>query len=298
LLRRLPDIWIARYAQPKPEALQAVAHLQPITVVTGASRGIGLALARRFAEAGHDVALLAREPGPLVAAATTIAQDFPVKALAVAIDITTPDAPRTIDARLAEHGYYADILINNAGVGLAARFKLHGPSKLMHLLDLNVVALTRLMRHVLPGMLARARGGILNVASLGGVTPGPYQAAYYASKAYVISLTEAVGYETAGSGVRLTVLVPGPVDTEFHEAMGTEFSFYRQLLIPLSPERTASAAYHGYMLGRRCVVPGLLNKALFVALRILPHTLLLPITAWLLRPRQEQPWNDTTDNKG
>ena len=298
MFRRLSDLWLARTAHPTQAALQAVAHLKPAVVVTGASRGIGLALARRFAKAGHDIALLAREPGPLVEAATAIAQDFHVKALAVAIDVTAPDAPRTIDARMAEHGYFADILNNNAGVGLAARFKLHGPSKLTHLLNLNVVALTRLMRHVLPGMLARARGGVLNVASLGGLTPGPYQAAYYASKAYVISLSEAVGYETAGSGVRISVLAPGPVDTGFHEAIGTGLSFYRQLLVPLSPEQTANAAYRGYMLGCRLIVPGFLNKGLTVALRILPHTLLLPITAWLLRPRKEQPWGDTTDGKG
>ena len=109
----------------------------------------------------------------------------------------------------------------------------------MHLLDLNVAALTRLMHHVLPGMLARARGGILNVASLGGLVPGPYQAAYYASKAYVVSLTEAVAAENAGRGVRFMALAPGPVNTGFHAAMGAELSFYRQLIFAL--ERGATA---------------------------------------------------------
>jgi hypothetical protein len=146
-------------------------------------------------------------------------------------------------------------------------------------------------------MLARARGGVLNVASLGGLAPGPYQAAYYASKAYVISLSEAVGYETAGSGVRLSVLAPGPVDTGFHAAMGAEHSFYRQLIFPLSPEATARAAYHGYVLGWRLIVPGLMNKVLAVALRILPHTALLPLIGWLLRPREERSWNGTADNE-
>ena len=165
------------------------------------------------------------------------------------------------------------------------------------MIDLNVAALTRLMHHALPGMLARGRGGILNVASLGGLVPGPYQAAYYASKAYVISLTEAVGSEAAGQGVRLTALAPGPVDTGFHAAMGSEFSFYRQLILPLSPEGTANAAYRGYVLGCHLVVPGLINKVLALALRILPHTLLLPFVGWLLRPAEQRPWHDTTDNK-
>ncbi len=298
MLRRLPDAWIARYAHPSPAALEAIAQLKPMTVVTGGSRGIGLALARRFAKAGNDVALLARSSGPLLDAATGIARDFPVKALAVAIDITDASAPRTIDARLAEHGYYADILINCAGVGLAGPFVEHGEADVLHLIDLNVAALTRLMHHALPAMLARGRGGIINVASLGGLVPGPYQAAYYASKAYVISLTEAVASETAGQGVRLMALAPGPVNTGFHQAMGSEFSFYRQLILPLSPQGTANAAYRGYVLGCHVVVPGLINKVLALALRILPHTLLLPLVGWLLRTQQDRARNDTTDNEG
>ncbi len=284
---RLLDRWIARYAQPSAAALGAVANLNPSVVVTGGSRGIGLALARRFAKAGYDVAILARNYEALQKAAEAIERDYGVNAQAISIDITDPDAPRSLDTQLAKRGYYVDILVNSAGLGLSGRFETHDESAVVDLLDLNVRALTRLMHHALPAMLARGRGGIINVASLGGLAAGPYQAAYYASKAYVISLTEAAAWENAGEGVRLTVLAPGPVDTSFHEAMGAESSFYRLLLPALSTEHTANSAYRGYVLGRCLVVPGLTNSIMAIALRILPHTLVLPIIGWLLRPRGE-----------
>jgi short-subunit dehydrogenase len=291
LLRRLHDTWLARYARPSPAAREAVAHLKPVVVVTGGSRGIGRELARRFAGAGHDVALVARHAGPLEEAASAIRREFAVSAMTIALDVTGADAPQAIDAHLAERGFYVDVLVNSAGVGLAGDFVAHGERDIAHLIELNVAALTRLMRHALPGMLARASGGVLNVGSLGGLVPGPCQAAYYASKAYVVSLTAAVAAENVGSGVRFTALAPGPVDTGFHAAMGSELSFYRQLLVALSPEAAARAGYRGYVLGFRLVVPGLLNKAMVPFLRILPQRLLLPLVGWLLRPRQARTWD-------
>ena len=127
--------------------------------------------------------------------------------------------------------------------------------------------------------------------------PGPYQAVYYASKAYVVSLTEAVAAENAGRGVRFTAVAPGPVNTGFHAAMGSEMSFYRQLLFSLNPERVANSAYRGYVLGFRVVVPGLLSKLMWPALRVLPHRLLLPLIGWLLRPRAERLLGDAVDSE-
>lgn len=138
-------------------------------------------------------------------------------------------------------------------------------------------------------MRLRGRGGILNVASLGGYTPGPYQAAYYASKAYVISLTEAIAVETAGEGVRLCALAPGPVNTRFHERMGAESALYRGLVLPASARSVARAGYLGLMLGLRVVVPGLINPFLALALRIMPHRIMVPIVGWLLKPRETRP---------
>jgi short-subunit dehydrogenase len=286
--RRALDAWLSRYAIPSPAALEAVSRRKPAVVVTGASRGIGLAMARRFAKAGCDIALIGRSTEPLEGAAAAIEHDFAVTALTLPVDITRADAPQAIDRKLSERGYYADVLVNSAGIGLAGAFDEHGAAEIARLLDLNIAALTLLMRHMLPGMLRRARGGIMNVASLGGLVPGPYQAAYYASKAYVISLTEAIAVENAGSGVRFTAVAPGPVNTGFHDAMNAELSFYRQLIPPLSPERVASSAYRGYILGFRVVVPGVMSKLMWPALRVLPHRILLPLIAWLLHPRTER----------
>jgi short-subunit dehydrogenase len=297
LPRCIFDLWIGRYAEPQPAALAAaaVAGLKPIVVVTGGSRGIGLALARRFAKAGHDVAVVARHGDAATAAATSISRELGVAALALPLDVTEADAPQRIDAELATQGFYLDTLVNCAGVGLAGPFVTHSEKQIADLLDLNVTALTLLTRHSLPKMLARGRGGILNVASLGGLVPGPNQAAYYASKAYVVSLTRAIATENAGRGVRLMALAPGPVDTGFHDAMGAELSFYRQLLIALSAEQTARAGYRAYVSGCHLFVPGLTTKLLQVAVWIIPPVLVLPIVGWLLRRREERPWSDTPD---
>jgi short-subunit dehydrogenase len=278
------DAWIARRAEPVPSALAAVADLAPAAVITGASRGIGLALARRFAKAGSPVVLIARRRGPLEEAAVTIVRDFGVRAIALDLDVTHADAPREIDQALAAQGLYNDCLVNNAGIGLSGAFHDNEPQDLDRLIDLNVSALVRLMHHALLPMRARGRGGILNVASLGGMTPGPYQAAYYASKAFVISLTEAVAYEVKGEGVRIAVVAPGPVETGFHAAMGADRAIYRALFPSSSPEQVAHSAYRGFMLGRRVIVPGVIGTVAALALRVVPHAFAVPLVGHLLFP--------------
>ena len=193
------------------------------------SEGIGLALARRFAAAGNDLILVARRPEPLREAADRIRAEFKVEAFAVPVDVTSPDAIPIIEAALTAHRAYADVLINSAGMGLAGPFHDQAPEAIMQLVDLNVRALTALSRHFLAGMRVRGRGGILNLASLGGYAPGPNQAVYYASKAYVLSFSEAVAAEVAGEGVRISALAPGPVNTRFHARMGAERALYRYL---------------------------------------------------------------------
>jgi hypothetical protein len=283
------EAWRRRWWRPDAEALAAFSGLRPMVVVTGGSEGIGYELARRFAKDGHDVMLVARRIEVLERAAANIRADFKVEAVVVSADVTAPDAIATIDAALAAHRAYADVLVNSAGIGLAGPFHAHAPEDVMRLVDLNIRALTALTRHFLGGMRARGRGGILNLASLGGYTPGPYQAAYYASKAYVISLSEAIAAETAGEGVRVCVVAPGPVNTAWHERAGAESALYRTLVPPASAASVARAGYLGYLLGMRVVVPGLINPFLALALRIMPHRIMIPVIGWLLKPRATRP---------
>jgi short-subunit dehydrogenase len=280
----LLQAWRRRRWRPDEAALAAYAGLRPMVVVTGGSEGIGCELARRFAAAGNDLMLVARRADPLERAAAAIHAEFKVEAVAVPADVTTPEAAATIDRALARHGAYADVLVNSAGIGLAGPFYAQAAEDVIRLVDLNVRALTALTRHYLPGMRRRGRGGVLNLASLGGYTPGPYQAAYYASKAYVISLTEAIAAETAGEGVRVCVLAPGPVQTAWHDRAGAGTAFYRYLP-PMSAAAVARNGYLGYALGLRVVVPGLLSPFLALTLRIMPHTITVPIVRWLLKPR-------------
>jgi len=284
-LLTLIDAWISRRAVSREEARAATGDLTPIVVVTGGSEGIGLALARRFARAGHAIALVARREQPLAEAARIIGGEARTPVVTIALDITAPDAARLIVQQLAAEGFYLDVLVNNAGIGAAGAFAEQRAEEVLAVLDLNVGAASALMHAALPGMLARGRGGVLNVSSLGGYAPGPNQAVYYASKSYMLSLSEAVAEEVAGRGVRVAVLVPGPVSTAFHARMGAGSAFYRWLLPDLSPARVAWSGYWGFRLGRRVIVPGIFNLGMQFGLRIVPHRLMGPILAVLLAPR-------------
>lgn len=283
IIHTLANAWVGRSAV---KASERTAGLQPATVITGGSRGIGLALAKCFAGHGHTVMVVARHPGPLGEAVAEIrAQSPKAAAFPVALDVTDRGAFAHLSAALQAEGLYLDILINNAGLGLGGAFQDHTVEQIDGLIALNVAALTRLTRLALPDQLARGRGGIINVASMGGYIPGPYQAAYYASKAYVISLTEALASECAGLGVRIAVVAPGPVETTFHASMRAESAIYRSVIPAASPEQIAASVWWQYRLGRRVIVPGILNPIGAYALRVLPHVLSVPLMGMLLKPR-------------
>ncbi len=286
----LLDLWSRRHVVRQQGC--APVTTRPATVITGASEGIGLAIARRFAKAGHVVVLVARREALLQAAVDGIRQDFQAQALALACDINRVEAAAEIELAMQANGLHVDILVNNAGFGLSGEFEAMPAADLEALVSCNIAALTRLSRHFLPAMVARGQGALINIASLAGFAPGPFQAAYYASKAYVISLTRAIAYETSGTGVKVAVVTPGPVETGFHARMNAETSFYRYLVPAPSPENVAAATYRGLRWHQRVIVPGIAAKTLSVTMRIVPHFLVIPVVAWLLYPRHREATKD------
>lgn len=285
MITRVADLWVRRRWRPHPAALTQWAGLLPAVVVTGGSEGLGFEIARRFAKRGRTVVLVARRPEPLEEAASVIRDEFGTAALALPLDVSQPRAAEALESELARRGLYADILVNNAGMGLSGDYISEPSERIAALVELNVRAVSLLMRHFLPGMRARGRGGVLNVASLGGYAPGPYQAAYYASKAYVISLTEAVARESSGLGARVAVFAPGPIQTRFHARMGAQNALYRWLVPAISPSMAAGSAVRWFEWGRTVITPGMMGPLLAFALRLTPHPILLRIVGWLLKPR-------------
>ncbi len=278
-------------APPSTATAPTGATLRPVTVVTGGSDGIGLAIAHRFASLGHDLLLVARGQDRLEAAAAALRHSHGRGVAVLALDLTTPKAAAAIEAALAREGGYAHVIVNSAGMGLSGDFASRPAASIEALIALNIGALTGIMRHFAPQMQARGAGGFLNLASLGGYVPGPYQATYYASKAYVISLSEALAAELRPYNVRVCVVSPGPVETQFHTRMGAEQSLYRRLLPTPGPDYVAWWAVRGFTLGLITVVPGFLSLVAFVALRLLPHRLSIPVVSVLLRPRGREAGN-------
>ncbi len=248
--------------------------LRPITVITGASAGIGAALARVFARNGHDLALVARREDRLQALADEIAAAGGVRPLVIVADLQRGDAARLIGDALVEFGAEPQFMVNNAGFGLVGTAASLDRAEQLAMIDLNVRALADLSLGFVDS-LARHRGGILNVGSMAGFLPGPGMTAYYASKAFVLSFSEALHSELKASGVRVSVLCPGPVPTEFAERAGIKGGSMVPDYLSQSPEAVAEAGYRGLMQGRRTIIPGFLNKLIVMLIRFLPRSLLL-----------------------
>ena len=253
--------------------------MRPVALITGASSGIGADLARVFAEHGHDLVLIARRADKLNALADEIAAEGRRRPEAISLDLSRRDAVPTISAELKSRDLEPAVIVNNAGFGLAGRAASLSLDEQLAMIDLNMRTLTELSLAFVES-LERHRGGILNVASVAGFMPGPGLAVYYASKAYVLSFSEALHQELRGRFIRVTALCPGPVPTGFQARAGLRAERAQSALMSLPAERVARIGYDGFMRGRRVVVPGLGNRIGLLVLRFVPNAVLLRLLDW------------------
>lgn len=247
--------------------------MTPVVLITGASSGIGAALARVFAAHGHELVLVARRQDRLNALADEIAAAGRSRPTVLAADLERRDAASVIAAELSAKAMEPAVVVNNAGFGLSGAAAAVNRDEQLAMVDVNVRALTELSLMFVDS-LTRHRGGILNVASLAAFLPGPGMAVYYASKAYVLSFSEALHRELSDRGVRVTTLCPGPVPTEFQARSGMQLNAAARAL-ELSAERVAQIGYDAFMRGKRVVVAGINNRIAVSLMRLVPNGLLL-----------------------
>ena len=258
-------------------------ELRPVTVITGASSGIGAALAHVFSAHGHEVVLVARREQALNAVAESVSAKGRPRPTVLRLDVARVDAARDIAEALARRSLEPEIIVNNAGFGLLGTADKLDRAAQLAMIDVNVRALTELSLAFVES-LARRKGGILNVASTAGFLPGPGMAVYYASKAYVVSFSQALHEELKPRGVRVTALCPGPVPTEFQARAGMARDFFPAFLVR-SAEAVAEDAYRGLKRGRALVIPGLPNKLVPALAGILPQPILASLMRSILRGR-------------
>lgn len=249
--------------------------MRPVTLITGASSGLGADFARACAKRGDELVLVARRGDRLTALADEIGGTVHI----VTADLSAPDAPAKLIAEVDARGLTVATLINNAGFGLAGEFAKLPLDRQRQMVDLNIATLTELCHRVLPAMLARGDGAILNVASTGAFQAGPGFGVYFASKAYVLSFSEALHQEMRGRGVRVSVLCPGPTRTEFGAVAGVTSARFDRFSAR-SPDVVA-AGLRGLDRNRALIIPGLTNKISAQSSRLLPRALMRRIVASL-----------------
>jgi uncharacterized protein len=254
-------------------------------LITGGSTGIGFELAKCFAAHGHDVILVARHGDALEAAAGKIEGKYGVKAAALAFDLADRDSPQKLFDAIVADGVQIDFLVNNAGFGLHGEFADTDLERELDMIQVNVAATVQLTKLFLPAMIKRKEGRIMNVASTAAFYPGPFAAIYYATKAFVLSFSEAIAEELSNTGVTVTALCPGPTATNFAERAGSGDT---RLFTPAAVATADDVARFGYsamMRGRRVAIPGMGNKILLQADRFAPRRLVTMITRKIHEPR-------------
>jgi uncharacterized protein len=249
-------------------------------LITGASGGIGYELAKLFARDHHNLVLVARSGDKLAQIAREL-EPHGVTIKTISLDLATTPAPKFLLDQLQREGIFVDILINNAGFGSYGEFSKMPEEEILGQIELNITALTQLTRLFLPPMLAHNKGRIMNVASTAGFQPGPLLAVYYATKAYVISFSEAIANELRGSGVTVTCFCPGATHTGFAQRAGTEKSRLFKQLGGMSAEKVARDGYRAVMSGRTIAISGVHNWIVAESTRFAPRKMVTAVSRWV-----------------
>jgi short-subunit dehydrogenase len=249
----------------------------PTVLITGASSGIGEAFAHVAAGEGHPLVLVARTEAELHRVRGVVIARYAVPVSIIVLDLSAPGAGDVLANELEARKLDVGIIINNAGFGLIGKAAELSRQDQIKMIDLNVRSLTDITLRFLPQMIAKGRGGVINVASTAAFMPGPNMAVYFASKAFVLSFTDALHEETRGTGVTFTTLSPGPVETGFQRRAGMKQARALTRIIPKSAMAVAQAGWAGFKEGERLVVPGTMNKITAYALRGAPRRMILPV---------------------
>lgn len=251
---------------------------RPLALVTGASAGLGVEFAKLLAKDGYDLVLVARRLDRLEELAKSLQNQFGVTCFCVSVDLSQSDAAVTVDKCLKERQLQVDVLINNAGFGALGKFVDIDLQEQLRMIQVNVSTLVHLTGLILPGMIMRGKGRVMNVASTAAFQPGPLMAMYYATKAFVLSFSEAVHHEIRKTGVTVTCVCPGPTPTEFQTQAKMEESKMFNSRMMVDPVTVAKVGYEAMQKGKRLIIPGKLTNVLAFATRLTPRSMVLRVS--------------------
>ena len=255
-------------------------------LITGGSVGIGAALAEVFAEHGHDLILVSRTRDKLEARGHALEKTFGVSVACLPEDLSDPSGARRLHDAVTARALDVEYLVNNAGIGLYGKFATTDLAAELKMIQLNVTTVVDLTKRFLPAMIDRRRGRILNVASTAAFVPGPWMSVYYASKAFLLSFSQAIDYELTPHDISVTTLCPGPTESEFKVRAGSQRSRLFEAFVMDAP-RVARVGYDAMIAGKAVAIPGLRNKLIPVAARVAPRSLIAKLSHRAARPSSE-----------